>query len=174
MKLLASVLVAAMVWLPGVVVGQERPNILVLMAEDLSARVGAFGDPVARTPNLDRLAAGGVRFPNTFTTAGVCAPSRAAFITGVHQVTLGAQHMRTSDANVASYLAVPPAIRRDDQNRVALTADAGASIEYRLNDGRWRLYTEPVTTAAQDEITARAVRYGYAVSAEASPEPAGS
>jgi N-sulfoglucosamine sulfohydrolase len=109
MNLLARVLVAAMVWLPGVVVGQERPNILVLMAEDLSARVGAFGDPVARTPNLDRLAAVGVRFPNTFTTAGVCAPSRAAFITGVHQITLGAQHMRTSDANVASYLAVPPA-----------------------------------------------------------------
>lgn len=105
----AAVLVAAMVWLPGVVVAQERPNILVLMAEDLSARVGAFGDPVARTPILDQLAADGVRFPNTFTTAGVCAPSRAAFITGVHQITLGAQHMRSSNFDAASYLAVPPA-----------------------------------------------------------------
>ena len=85
------------------------PNILVLMAEDLSHRIGAFGDPVARTPNIDRLAGTGVRFPNTFTTAGVCAPSRAAFITGVHQISLGAQHMRTSSSPVASYLAVPPA-----------------------------------------------------------------
>lgn len=85
------------------------PNILVLMAEDLSARVGAFGDPLARTPNLDSLAANGVRFPNTFTTAGVCAPSRAAFITGVHQISLGAMHMRTSTSPVARYLAVPPA-----------------------------------------------------------------
>lgn len=83
------------------------PNILVLMAEDLSARVAAFADPLARTPNLDRLAADGVRFPNTFTTAGVCAPSRAAFITGVHQISLGAQHMRTSTAPGGGYLAVP-------------------------------------------------------------------
>lgn len=86
----------------------KRPNILVLMAEDLSAHLGAFGDPIARTPNLDALAATGVRFPNTFATAGVCAPSRAAFITGVHQISLGAQHMRTSTSPVATYLAVPP------------------------------------------------------------------
>ena len=86
---------------------QPAPNILLLMAEDLSARIGAFGDPVARTPNIDRLAARGVRFPNTFTAAGVCAPSRAAMITGVHQISLGAQHMRTSTSPVATYLAVP-------------------------------------------------------------------
>jgi arylsulfatase A-like enzyme len=86
----------------------QRPNILILMAEDLSAHLGAFGDPVARTPNLDRLAAQGVRFPNTFTTAGVCAPSRASLITGVHQISLGAQHMRTSTSPVGAYLAVPP------------------------------------------------------------------
>jgi len=84
------------------------PNILVLMAEDLSARVGAFGDPIARTPSLDQLAATGVRFPNTFTAAGVCAPSRAAFITGAHQISLGAMHMRTSTSPVARYMAVPP------------------------------------------------------------------
>lgn len=55
-----------------------RPNILLLMAEDMSPRVGAFGDPVAVTPALDTLADEGVRYPNTFTIAGVCAPSRAA------------------------------------------------------------------------------------------------
>jgi arylsulfatase A-like enzyme len=88
--------------------GQERPNILILMAEDMSARVGAFGDPVATTPNLDRLAASGVRFPNTFTTAGVCAPSRAAHITGMHQVSIGAQHMRARSFEPMPYRAVPP------------------------------------------------------------------
>ena len=86
----------------------QRPNILVIMAEDLGQRIGAFGDPLAQTPNIDGLAAAGVRYPNTFTTAGVCAPSRAAFITGVHQNTLGAQHMRTSTSPVGAYLAVPP------------------------------------------------------------------
>ncbi len=83
-----------------------RPNILLLVAEDLSSRIGAFGDPVARTPNLDRLASEGVRFTRVFTTAGVCAPSRAALILGRHQISTGTQHMRS---RAGGYLAVPPA-----------------------------------------------------------------
>jgi arylsulfatase A-like enzyme len=79
------------------------------MAEDLGPRIGAFGDPVAITPNIDRLAAQGVRYPNNFTTAGVCAPSRAALLTGLHQNTLGAGHMRTSSHPERPYRAVPPA-----------------------------------------------------------------
>ncbi len=85
----------------------DRPNILLLVAEDMSPRVGAFGDRVAKTPRLDALASQGTRFPNTFTTAGVCAPSRAALITGVHQNTLGAGHMRTSSNPAGAYAAVP-------------------------------------------------------------------
>lgn len=85
-----------------------RPNILVLMAEDMSARVGAFGDEVAVTPNIDQLARQGIRYPNTFTTAGVCAPSRAAHITGMHQISFGGQHMRTSSGPLGAYKAVPP------------------------------------------------------------------
>ena len=85
-----------------------RPNILLLMAEDMGPRVGAFGDALASTPTLDQLAAEGVRYTNTFTTAGVCAPSRAALITGVHQNTLGAGHMRTQSSHwPLQYLAVP-------------------------------------------------------------------
>lgn len=86
-----------------------RPNILLLVAEDMGPRVGAFGDPVAVTPNLDALAARGTRYPHTFTTAGVCAPSRAALITGLHQNALGAGHMRSHDWSAARYRAVPPA-----------------------------------------------------------------
>ncbi|MAI26116.1 MAG: sulfatase [Spirochaeta sp.] len=85
-----------------------RPNILVLMAEDMSDRVGAFGDPVAVTPNLDALAAEGVRYTETFTAAGVCAPSRAAFLTGMHPISIGAQHMRSSSHPEGEYRAVPP------------------------------------------------------------------
>ena len=84
---------------------ETPPNILLLVAEDLSPRIGAFGDPLARTPNLDALAAEGVRFTNVFTTAGVCAPSRAALILGRHQIATGTQHMRSPGGG---YLAVPP------------------------------------------------------------------
>ncbi|MGH0036382.1 MAG: sulfatase family protein [Myxococcota bacterium] len=83
-------------------------NLLLLVAEDMSARVGAFGDPVAATPNLDRLAREGTRFTRVFTAAPVCAPSRAALVTGLHPISIGAQHMRTSSRPAGGYAAVPP------------------------------------------------------------------
>lgn len=90
-----------------------RPNIVLLLVEDLSPRIGAFGDKMARTPNLDRLAQEGVRYTSVYTAAGVCAPSRAALITGMHQVSIGSQHMRTSAYEWPDgrhgYEAVPPA-----------------------------------------------------------------
>jgi arylsulfatase A-like enzyme len=86
-----------------------RPNLLLLVAEDLSPRIHAFGDPLAETPTVDRLAAEGVRFTRAFTTAGVCAPSRAAIATSMHQISIGAQHMRASSRPEGSYASVPPA-----------------------------------------------------------------
>ncbi len=74
----------------------ERFNIVFIVAEDLSPRIGAYGDRLARTPHIDRLAAEGILYSRVFTTSGVCAPSRAALITGMHQEAIGAQHMRTS------------------------------------------------------------------------------
>ncbi len=71
-----------------------RPNIIWISCEDISPHIGCFGDPHAITPNLDRLAKTSVRYPNTFTTAGVCAPCRSGIITGVYQSTLGTHHMR--------------------------------------------------------------------------------
>src|SRR3712207_8982423 len=68
--------------------------------EDMSPRLGAYGDPIARTPVLDRFAKESIRYTNAFTTAPVCAPSRAAIITGMHQTAIGAQHMRTTEDRV--------------------------------------------------------------------------
>ncbi|TRX53939.1 sulfatase [Thalassomonas sp. M1454] len=85
----------------------ERPNILLLVAEDMSAHVKAFGDDVAITPNIDALAQKSIIYPNSFTTAGVCAPSRTGLITGVHQAAVGGQHMRTRDYKESLYRAVP-------------------------------------------------------------------
>ena len=82
------------------------PNIVLIVAEDLSPRIGAFGDPVAQTPNIDELAQQGVRFDRVFAAAGVCAPNRSALITGVYPQSLGTQHMRTS---TKGYQAVPGA-----------------------------------------------------------------
>jgi len=72
-----------------------RPNILWLVAEDLSPVIPPFGDSTILTPVLSRLAAQGVRYPNTFSPSGVCAPSRAALAMGLYPSHFGAQHMRT-------------------------------------------------------------------------------
>lgn len=93
----------------------DRPNILWLVAEDLSAIIPPFGDNTVATPNLTRLANEGVRFTQVFSSSGVCAPSRAALATGMYQNRIGAQHMRTTNiANhgvegLVPYEAVPPA-----------------------------------------------------------------
>ncbi len=73
-----------------------RPNILWLSAEDMDASLGCYGDPDAVTPNIDRLAAEGVRFTRAFTVAPVCAPNRSCIITGMYPSTLGSLHMRSS------------------------------------------------------------------------------
>ena len=86
----------------------ERPNILLLIAEDLSPRIEPYGDDLAKTPNLTKLGTKSIRYTSAFTTAGVCAPSRASLITGQHQISFGAQHMRTSTSPLGKYLALPP------------------------------------------------------------------
>lgn len=60
------------------------PNILLIVSEDNGPELGCYGDRFARTPNLDRLAAQGVRFENAFVPYSVCSPSRACFLTGLH------------------------------------------------------------------------------------------
>ncbi|HLP71582.1 MAG TPA: sulfatase [Bacteroidales bacterium] len=91
----------------------KRPNILWISTEDLSPRLGCYGDNIAVTPNIDRLASQGVRFTNVFTTAAISAPCRAGIITGMYQTSIGCMHMRTtsyrrSAENPIEFTAVPP------------------------------------------------------------------
>ena len=65
----------------------KQPNILWISFEDTNPLYGCYGDSVARTPNVDQLAAQGCRWPKAFSTAGVCAPARSAEVTGRFEVT---------------------------------------------------------------------------------------
>lgn len=78
------------------------PNILWVSFEDTYPFYGCYGDPVARTPVLDRLAATGCRYTHAFSTAGVCAPARSAVITGMYPISIGTHHMRTSHRHPAT------------------------------------------------------------------------
>src|SRR5689334_13074080 len=61
----------------------EKPNIVVIFCDDLGyGDLGCYGHPSIRTPNLDRMAAEGMRFTDFYSAAPVCTPSRAALLTG--------------------------------------------------------------------------------------------
>jgi uncharacterized sulfatase len=61
----------------------SSPNILLITCDDLTPRLGAFGDPLAITPNLDRLAEKGLCFSQHYTTCPLCSPARASLFTGL-------------------------------------------------------------------------------------------
>ena len=86
----------------------RKLNVLWISFEDCLPFYGCYGDKIARTPAVDRLASEGCIYPNAFSTAPICAPARAAVITGMYPTSIGAHHMRTSrgqayDAPVPHY-----------------------------------------------------------------------
>lgn len=62
----------------------DRPNILFIVPEDMGQQLGCYGDPHARTPNIDQLARDGVRFTQATVPYSVCSPSRACALTGLY------------------------------------------------------------------------------------------
>ncbi len=106
-------LLAALLLLPlaGFAAAAVRPNFLIISWEDTSPRFGCYGDPLARTPVVDRLAAAGIRYAQAYAVAGVCAPSRSSIIAARHAVALGSQHMRSTAALPADFRCFPSHLR---------------------------------------------------------------
>lgn len=110
----------------------RRPNLLWLVGENITHDLGCYGAANVRTPNLDRLAAEGVRYTRVFATNPACAPSRSAFFTGMYQTSTDTHRMRS---------------HRDDDFRLP----AGVHpITHRLRDAGY--YTANIKRVAQQNV----------------------
>src|SRR5260370_21191534 len=86
----------------------KRPNILYVIQEDIGPQMACYGEPLVRTPHLDRFATQGVRFTNVYTSGPVCSASLSALMTGCYQARIGAHQHRTWQWNKK---ALAPAVR---------------------------------------------------------------
>ena len=94
---------------------QDKPNIVWLVCEDQSLFFSFYGDSLAKTPNLNKLAKESTIYDNFFLLYLSCAPSRSSIITGMYPTTIGTQNMRAyqrnkninNKTNLPIYSAVP-------------------------------------------------------------------
>ncbi|MRI00117.1 sulfatase-like hydrolase/transferase [Kriegella sp. EG-1] len=75
---------------------EKPPNIIWLMAEDISLDLACYGMKAVKTPNLDQMALDGIKFNNAFVTNPICSPSRSAMMVGVHQVKTNTHNHRSN------------------------------------------------------------------------------
>lgn len=71
------------------VAGGDKPNVLLILVDDLKPALGCYGDSVAKTPHIDALAARGMRFDAAYCNQAVCAPSRFTLMLGSHSTSTG-------------------------------------------------------------------------------------
>lgn len=122
---------AAVAWWCDPATAAKRPNIIYIMADDMGfSDIGCYGSEIA-TPNLDRLAEGGVRFTQFYNTARCC-PTRASLLTGLYPHQAGVGHMM-DDRGFDGY--------RGDLNRQCVTlAEVLGSAGYRTYmSGKWHV-----------------------------------
>lgn len=150
MKLLNAFLFAAVVFnlLRTDLFADEQPNIVFILADDMGyGDLGCYGHPVAKTPNIDRLAKEGVRFTQHYSNGPECSPTRTALLTGRYQQrTLGLE-CAIGTGNVGRY---DHAIERANNRDLGLTPEL-AILPRAMKEagyacavfGKWHLGYEP-------------------------------
>jgi arylsulfatase A-like enzyme len=159
-----------------------RPNVLFIVSDDLNNMLGCYGDPLAKTPNLDRLAARGVLFDRAYCTFPLCGPSRNSMLTGLYPNSTGilanAQIFRQT---IPSHQSLPQAFR----NAGYFAARIGKLYHYNVpksigtnghdDPGSWELELNPAgVDRLQEESEIFSLlpgQFGGTLSWYASPKP---
>ncbi len=108
----------------------ERPNIVFILADDHAVRaVSAYDDTLVQTPNIDRIAAGGVRFDRAYVGNSICGPSRATLLTGLHSHANGFYSNEWSGAFDGDQQTFPQLLQKAGYQTAVI--------------GKWHLYSDP-------------------------------
>lgn len=91
----------------------KRPNVLFMISDDLNNLLGCYGDPLAKTPNIDRLAARGVVFNKAYCAFPLCGPSRNSMLTGLYPNSTGIQaNSQIFRETIPTQVSLPQAFRQ--------------------------------------------------------------
>lgn len=91
---------------------KQRPNVLFLISDDLNNLLGCYGDPLAKTPNIDKLAARGVLFERAYCSFPLCGPSRNSMLTGLYPNSTGIlANSQIFRQTIPSQVSLPQAFR---------------------------------------------------------------
>ncbi len=96
----------------GRLLAAERPNVLFLISDDLNNSLGCYGHPLVKSPNIDKLAARGVRFDRAYCQFPLCGPSRNSMLTGLHPNSTGIHaNSQIFRQTIPSHHSLPQAFR---------------------------------------------------------------
>lgn len=115
----------------------RKPNIVLFMTDDLGySDLSCYGATKAKTPNLDRLAAEGIRFTDFHTGASICSPSRAAFLTGAYPQRCGLYMGINEDRDEHWFLGLNP-------SEITIAEQCKKKDYQTYLIGKWHLGAEP-------------------------------
>jgi iduronate 2-sulfatase len=101
--------------------GTGRPNVLLIISDDLRPQLGAYGDPLVKTPHLDRFARSALRFDRAYAQQASCSPSRNSFLSGLRPGTTGLRGFgRTLRSAVPDVVTLPQHFQQHGYHTIGL------------------------------------------------------